>query len=392
MVADRTWVAVERARAELALRHSEERHRIIVESARDYAIITCDAEGRITSWSPGAEAAFGWSTPEAFMQPFAMTFLPEDRASGEPEKELLLAREQGGAPDVRWHARKDGTRIFIDGTTRALKTPNGELQGFLKIGQDVTARRGIEEALRDSEARLRVARDVLEERVRERTSELEELSAQRQLLLERLVTATEEERRRIARELHDELGQHITALRVGLHDARGESLPRLEAIVQRLDQTIDRLTLELRPPVLDHLGLHGAIGSLAEAYAAASGPRIDVHLPAVDGERFSDAIETTIYRVVQEALTNVARHASASRVSVILEREGDALRVIVEDDGQGFDGDGALRGNAARGRFGLLGMRERLALVGGTLDIESQPGSGTAIYARVPLLDPRKSS
>ena len=503
VVADRIWAAVERARAELALRQSEERHRIIVENARDYAIITTDAEGRITSWSPGAETAFGRSTSEALMQPLAIIFLPEDQASGEPEKERRRAREDGGAPDVRWHARKDGTRVFIDGITRALETPNGELQGFLKIGQDVTARRRTEEALRDSEARLqavtnlvpdllwsndesgetdwvnqrgldytgqtfeqtrgfgwldaihpddrhqshesflravqagsqfrheerirsvsgeyrwflvqaeplrnpggrivrwfgaamdiqeqRVARDVLEERVRERTLQLEELSGQRQQLLERLVTATEEERRRIARELHDELGQHITALRVGLHEPRAESLPRLEAIVQRLDQTIDRLTLELRPPVLDHLGLHGAIGSLAEAYAAASGLRIDVHLPAVEGERFSDAIETTIYRVVQEALTNAWKHASASTVSVILEREGDALRIIVEDDGRGFDGDAALRGTAARGRFGLLGMRERLAIVGGTLDIESQPGSGTAIYARVPLVDAAKT-
>ncbi|HEX6096972.1 MAG TPA: CheR family methyltransferase [Thermoanaerobaculia bacterium] len=504
MVADRTWVAVERARAELALRQSEERHRIIVENARDYAIITTDAEGRITSWSPGAEAAFGWSAPEAFMQPLALIFLPEDLASGEPEKERRTARERGGAPDVRWHARKGGARVFIDGITRALETPGGELQGFLKIGQDVTARRRTEEALRDSEVRLqavtnlvpdllwsndpngetdwfnqrwldytgqtieqargsgwldaihpddrgtarenfsravqsgdtlrhehrirsasgesrwflvqaeplrdrqgriirwfgaatdiqeqRVARDVLEERVSERTAQLEELSRQRQQLLERLVDATEEERRRIARELHDELGQHITALRVGLHQPQGESRPRMEAIVQRLDQTIERLTLELRPPVLDHLGLHGAIASLAEAYAAASGMRIDVHMPAVEGERFSDEIETTIYRVVQEALTNVWKHASASTVSVILEREGDGLRMIVEDDGQGFDGGAALFGTAARGRFGLLGMRERLALVQGSLDIESRPESGTTIYARVPLAGAEESS
>ena len=504
MVADRTWAAVERVRAELALERSEERHRIIVESARDYAIITCDMEGRITTWSPGAEVAFGWNEAEACMQPLAITFLPEDRASGAPESELRVALEQGGAPDVRWHARKDGTSVFIDGTTRVLETPEGGRQGFIKIGQDVTVRRRTEEALRESEARLqavtnlvpdllwsndaegrtdwvnqrwpdytghssehalgfkwmeaihpddrdrtreeflravhagnefrheqrissasgeyrwflmraepmrdanhrivrwfgaamdiheqRVARDVLEERVRERTSELEELSRQRQQLLERLVAATEEERGRIARELHDELGQHITALRVGLRDARGESLPRMDAIVQRLDQTIDRLTLELRPPVLDHHGLHGAIGSLAEAYDGSSAPRIDVHLPAADGERFSDAVEITIYRAVQEALTNISKHAAAATVSVILEREGDTLRLIVEDDGKGFDADAALLESAGGGRFGLLGMRERLALVGGTLEVESQPGSGTTIYARVPLAATRKKS
>ncbi len=387
----------ERRKIEEALRASEERHRIIVESARDYAIITTDGDGRITSWSPGAKAVFGWSASEAVTQSIAMTFTPEDRAGGEVEKELETARAHGSAPDVRWHVRKDGSRVFIEGTARALETPGGELRGFLKIGQDVTERRSTEEALRDSEARLQVARDVLEQRVRERTQQLEELSAQRQQLLEQLVTATEEERQRIARELHDELGQHITALRVGLSQPQDESwqdesLARMQTIVQRLDETIDRLTLELRPPVLDHLGLHGAITSLADAYAAASGLRVAVHLPAVEGERFSPKIETTIYRVVQEALTNVLKHAGASTVSVILEREGHSLRMIVEDDGQGFDADAVLTGIAMRGRFGLLGMRERLALVDGSLAIESEAGSGTTIYVRVPLSDDGKPS
>ena len=387
-VGDRTWLALERARAEQALRDSEERHRIIVESARDYAIITTDGGGRITSWSPGAEAVFGWTASEAIAQSIAMTFTPEDRASGEIEKELTTARAHGSAPDVRWHLRKDGARVFIEGTARALEGPGGELRGFLKIGQDVTDRRGTEEALRDSEARLQVAHDVLEERVLERTQQLEGLSVQRQQLLEQLVTATEEERQRIARELHDELGQHITALRMSLSQPQGEALPRMQTIVQRLDETIDRLTLELRPPVLDHLGLHGAITSLVDAYGSASGLRVAVHLPAVEGERFSSKIETTLYRVVQEALTNVLKHAAASTVSVILEREGDSLRLIVEDDGRGFDADSALTGTAMRGRFGLLGMRERLSLVDGSLAIESEQGSGTTIYVRVPLSEP----
>jgi two-component system CheB/CheR fusion protein len=493
-----TFVDVtERKRADDTLRATEERHRIIVEGARDYAIITTDAAGRITSWSPGAEAVFGWTASEAVGQSLDTTFVPEDRESGVPDLERQTAREGGAAPAERWHLRKDGSRVFMEGTMRVLLAATGEVRGFLKIAQDVTERRRTEVALRDSEARLqaiadlvpdllwsndangeagwynqrwleytgqtfeqarglgwlsaihpedrdtsrenlltairagvavrqelriagatgtyrwflvqaeplrnasgeivrwfgaatdvheqRVARDVLEERVAERTQQLEELSRQRQQLLERLVTATEEERRRIARELHDELGQHITALRVGLDEPQGPSLPRMQAIVQRLDETVDRLTLELRPPVLDHFGLHGAITTLAEAYAHSSGIRIDVHLPAVDGERFSDAIETTLYRVAQEALTNVLKHAEATTASIILEREGETLRMIVEDDGRGFDAEGALAGTAARGRFGLIGMRERLALVRGSLAIESEPDSGTTIYVRVPL-------
>ncbi len=186
------------------------------------------------------------------------------------------------------------------------------------------------------------------------------------------------------------MGQHLTALRVVLQtvQASGDGVRRLGSIVDRLDQSVDRLTLELRPPALDHLGLHGAIASLAEVVSATSGVRVDVHLPGVDGERFGDSIETALYRVVQEALTNVWKHSGAKTVSVIVERDPGALRMIVEDDGRGFDGDGALAGEAARGRFGLLGMRERLALVGGSFHIESEPGSGTTIYARVPLPDP----
>jgi two-component system CheB/CheR fusion protein len=496
-----TFVDVtERMRAAAELRATEELRRLIIESARDYAIITTDSEGLITSWSPGAESAFGWTAMEILGQPIAVTFTPEDRAAGEPEKERATAREKDAAPDVRWHMCKDGERVFIDGMTRVLQGLAGEARGFLKVGQDVTERRRTETALRDSEARLqamadlvpdllwsndangtpdwfnqrwleytghtfaearslgwlaaihpddrdasrktfaeairtgvplrqehrirgasgtyrwflvqaeplrnasgeivrwfgaatdiheqRVARDVLEERVGERTRQLEELSGQRQQLLDRLVTAAEEERRRIARELHDELGQHIAVLRVSLDDPHGASLERMQSIVQRLDATIDRLTLELRPPVLDHLGLHGAITTLAEAYAASSGIRIDLHLPAVDGERFSDAIETTIYRAMQETLTNVLKHAEATTASIILERDGDALRMIIEDDGRGFDADQAFAGTIARGRFGLIGMRERLTLVNGSLTIESEPGSGATVYVRVPLKKP----
>ena len=497
-----TFVDVtKRKEAEEALRESEERHRAIVEGAGDYTIVKTDIAGQILSWSPGAEAAFGWTESEALGQSLDMIFTDEDQKAEQPEQERQTARERGTSTDVRWHVRKDGTPVFIDGTLSALLDAKGAPSGFLKIGHDVTQRRKTEEALRDSEARLqavanvvrdlmwsndargatdwvnarwleytgqslesargygwleavhpddrtaslehfrraiesgerlrhehrirnssgeycwflvqaeplrdsagrivrwfgaatdiheqRVQRDVLEERVRERTRQLEDLSVQRQQLLERLVTATEEERQRIARELHDELGQHITALRVGLEAAqkREPSLAGLGTMVQRLDEMVDRLILELRPPALDHLGLHGAITSLAQELSTTSDLRIDVHLPGVEGHRFSDAIETTIYRVLQEALTNMRKHAGASTASVIVECEGAALRMIVEDNGQGFDSEGALDGTVRRGRFGLLGMRERLAMVQGTLHVESQAGSGTAIYVRVPLPD-----
>ena len=144
-----------RREAEEALRQSEERYRAIVETVSDYAIFTTDAEGRIETWPPGAQKVFGWSAEEAEGQLIDMTFTPEDRAIGAPETERMTSKTAGYAPDVRWHLRSDGSRIFIDGASRPLTGPDGTLTGFVKVGQDVTDRRATETALRESEERFR---------------------------------------------------------------------------------------------------------------------------------------------------------------------------------------------------------------------------------------------
>ena len=154
-VAERTWATVERARIESALRESEERFRAIVETATDYAIFTTDAEGRIDIWPKGAELVFGWTAEEAAGRPMEMTYTPEDRAAGVPARERKEAGEHGQTPNVRWHQCKDGSRVFIDGIARRLLGSDGQLQGFVKVGQDVTERRATQEALRESEARFR---------------------------------------------------------------------------------------------------------------------------------------------------------------------------------------------------------------------------------------------
>lgn len=154
-VAERLWAAVEHARAQAALRASEARYRAIVEEAADYAIFTTDAQRRIDSWPPGAEAVFGWTPEEAIGQPLDITFTPEDRAKGEVEKVFGAARETGFSPNIRWHLRKDGRRVFIEGSARALHGVDGAFRGVLKIGQDVTERRATEAALGESEERFR---------------------------------------------------------------------------------------------------------------------------------------------------------------------------------------------------------------------------------------------
>ncbi|SOU08587.1 putative sensory HWE histidine kinase of a two component system [Xanthomonas arboricola pv. fragariae] len=139
--AERTWEALERARAQGALLESEERYRVILESALDYAIFTTDTRGHIQTWPPGAEAVFGWTAEEAIGQHIAMTFVAEDRLTGVPQREIEQAHYTGGAPNVRWHQCKDGRHVFIEGATRPLRNGSAEPLGYLKIGQDVTRRR-----------------------------------------------------------------------------------------------------------------------------------------------------------------------------------------------------------------------------------------------------------
>jgi len=510
-----------RRRMEEALRDSEERNRLIVEGARDYAILTTDTGGRVTGWSPGAEAVYGWPAGEVIGQDVAITFTPEDRAGGVPEEERATAREQGWAPDVRWHLRRDGARVFIDGTSRALFGEDATLRGFLKVGQDVTERRQTEDALRESEERFRAVADLvpdllwsndpggmvtwynrrwmeytgqtlgealgegwtgalhpddrgaslrtfhaavaagqslrhelrirgadgdyrwfllqarpvrdadggvtgwfgaatdihelrkalellrelnltLEERVAQRTHQLaaanrelrvemrqrEAAEGVRRDLLRQVVTTEEDERRRISREMHDQMGQRVTALLLGLkaleREAGAQGVEPLRRLADGIARDVQSMALQLRPPALDSLGLVPAVQDHMEEWSRRFGIRCDFHAAGVAGERLPPEIETTVYRVVQEGLTNVLKHAAATRVSLVLERRRGMLSAILEDDGRGFEVDAVLASPEKARRLGIRGMRERVALLGGELQIESSPGGGTTLYIRLP--------
>jgi PAS domain S-box-containing protein len=208
-------------------------------------------------------------------------------------------------------------------------------------------------------------------------------------LLARLVFAQEDERRRIAREMHDQFGEQLTSLnhliaslkdacrdQTGLH----ERLDRLEAVAQQLDRDVDHLVWELRPTALDDLGLRAALANYMQDWSGRVGITAELHTSGLLEDRLASEAETALYRIAQEALTNVAKHSDASNVDVILERRADHVLLIVEDDGVGFDPGEA--GSAGRG-FGLLGMQERAALVGATLQIESAAGKGTTILVRM---------
>lgn len=216
--------------------------------------------------------------------------------------------------------------------------------------------------------------------------------AEREALRHQLLQAEEEERRRLSRELHDEAGQHLTALGLGLQAlsdiaVAGSEVDRRATQLRELASTLGRelhaIAVRLRPKVLDDFGLEAALTSYAEEWSRQSGIRIDVHAPQ-NAERLPGATESAIYRVVQEALTNIARHSGATHASLVLERRDGQLVLVVEDDGRGFDAERDSRSTAAPG-LGLLGVRERVALLGGTVSVESEPGSGTSLFVRLPI-------
>jgi two-component system, chemotaxis family, CheB/CheR fusion protein len=359
-----TFVEItKRLRAEKDLRRSREEleHRVtertselsratsmlqaIIDSS-PISIIAFDRERNVITWNPSAERMFGITAAAALGKP-----LPEFANTA-----VLFDLFNGSTPrtyETIFH-RADGSPFSVSVCPAPLLAPDGTVYAVMGLLQDTTDRNRMEQ--------------------------------ERDKLLRRIVSSQEEERQRIARELHDVLGQHLTALKVGLEALlpASDSIERMKEIVSDLDRSVDRLTLELRPPALDDVGLAGAISSLLDQFSTASGIRADLHTTGTETERLPSPIETSLYRVLQEALTNVWKHASAKSVSVIVERNPQQVQLIIEDDGRGFEVSDA-PDDIARGRFGLLGITERVSLVGGTFNVESTPGKGTTLYVRVPL-------
>jgi signal transduction histidine kinase len=244
---------------------------------------------------------------------------------------------------------------------------------------------------------------VVADMTAQKRAELERLR-----LLRRLSDAQEEVQSRIARELHDQVGQTVTGLSLGLKtleralgdrdisSSKATAAGRaddpistvlwLQGLTAEIGRDIHRAAADLRPTALDDLGLPGALRTLAADWSARTGIRVEVQLIGEAG-RFSTQVETATYRIVQEALTNVVKHAAAATVSVVLERRGSELRILIEDDGLGFDCDDVPALDRGRPRLGLVGIRERLLHLGGALQVEATPGAGTTLFVTIPLSD-----
>ena len=342
---------------------SEEQLGAIVDSAMD-AIISVDQAQRIVLFNRAAEEVFGVRRAEALGSPLER-FIPA-RFRGAHHAHVdkfgrtgVTSRRMGDVTTL-WALRADGHEFPIEASISQAGAAGAHY--YTVILRDITRRKEYEDALKASQRELR------------------ELSA-------RVLEAREEEKARIARELHDELGQLLTALKMDLGWLR-ERLPQdlqprateMSALLDRTVTSTRRISADLRPMMLDDLGLADAAAWLVDDFAKRSGVTCRIDLPEEIPE-VSKAVGTAVYRAIQESLTNIARHSGAKSAWVVLAVEDGTMQVEVEDDGRGFAPEDLAKARS----LGLKGMRERIAFLGGSLDIARAPRGGTRLRLRVPV-------
>jgi PAS domain S-box-containing protein len=344
--------------AEEALKKSEEMLRGLFESAPD-TVVVIDQHGEIVSVNGQVKSMFGYNAGDVIGKSI-ITLIPEAtqlRGLWSDPENSSSSTPTGVELDGR---RRDGTVFPIDITLNPMK---GATNVVIAIVRDISRRRLAEEALRDYADRL-------------------------QALSRRLMEVQELERRKIALELHDEIGQVLTGLKLTLEvttrlpvNELGNSLNQARGLVNELMARVRNLSLDLRPAILDDFGLLPTLLWHFEHYTAQTQVKVNFKHSGLEKRRFSPDVETSAYRLVQEALTNVARHANVREVTVRVWTQPETLSIEVEDAGRGFD----LKSVAGRETSGLAGMRERATLLGGQLRIDSQVGEGTKLVAEFDL-------
>lgn len=345
--------------------HSEARSLMasIVESSDD-GIIGLTPGGTVVSWNSGAERLLGYSAGEAKGQPIAMLNPPAKK----DELLKVIERIRNGEHIEGYETvllRKDGEKIDASVTISPITSDSGVIIGTSAIIRDISERKMVQEELGKSNEQLRD-------------------------LYRRLQSAREEERTRIAREIHDEFGQTLTALKFDLSWMEKRLSPEQTPIIQKIESmskiigmaihSIKKLSTDLRPGILDDFGLHAAIEWQAEEFESRTGKKCKVVLDVNDFNIDSD-VSTAIFRILQETLTNIMRHASANRVELQLREEPGELIFMVRDDGKGLN----LNEVNATQSYGLLGIQERAYSLGGTAEITSSPGRGTTVCVRLPV-------
>ena len=356
-------------------KQSDDLFRLLVDSVRDYAIFVLSPDGHVLTWNAGAKALKGYDKEEIIGKHFSTFYSQEAVESGWPARELVMAEKEGRFADEGWRIRKDGSSFWASVIITALRDSTGRLSGFAKVTQDMTERREAAERIQElnRELRARVAQLDESKRVIElRTIELQNLSS-------RVLSIQDEERRRIARDLHDDVGQQLTGLKMLL-----DSEKHFEASKMAHDciSTVRNLSYLLHPPLLDETGLRAALYWFIEGLIKRSNMDISLVISPQGFPRLTTEIETTIFRVIQEALTNVFRHAQSDRARVEIEKQSNWITVRVRDYGKGVPPQMSV--SDPKLGVGVAGMRERLRQFGGDLSVKrSEPG--TLVEARIPL-------
>src|SRR5437667_812764 len=365
-------MTTERRQAEQAARESEQRYRTLLENAPEAILVHQD--GRWILANRAALKLLHAARVEQLVgRPTLDIVHPDYRAVVRERIEREFATGEPAPLLEQQFIAVDGTVLDVE--VVGIPITLAGRQGGQIIVRDITERRQAEQAVRERQAEVRRSRERLE------------------ALSQRLLKVQENERRLIARELHDQIGQALTAVKLNLESLRSgrraKAFPLDEsvAIVEQLMEAVRSMSLELRPSVLDDLGLAAALRWYADRQGRRAGlaVRVRTQLPT---ERLASDLETACFRVAQEAITNVARHAGAKRVEVDARAEDGTLDLTVRDDGTGFDVAAVRGGTTAEGSIGLDGMEERVRLLGGDFRIDSQPGTGTTVGARFPLTEP----
>lgn len=363
---------------------SDELFRLLIESVQDYAIFLLNPSGIVITWNDGAERIKGYKAGEIIGQHFSRFYTQEARESHWPDRELEIASEQGRFSDEGWRVRKDGTMLWASVTITALRRPGGELRGFSKVTRDLTERRALEERtqelnkeLRNRMAQLAESRSQLELR----TLELQRLSTQ-------LLRIQDEERRRIARELHDDLGQQLAALKMhldmGIQRTRSPEISQASDLADVAISKVRNMSYLLHPPLLDESGLLPAIHWFVDGFKKRSTLNISLDSKPSSFPRLSKEIETTIFRIVQECITNVYRHSGSPDARIEIHQQPDRVTVRVRDFGKGIEMNTTTGMVPVPTGAGIGGMRERLKQFGGDLRvIRAEPG--TLVEANIPL-------
>jgi PAS domain S-box-containing protein len=330
--------------------------------ASPLAIVALDCADRVTMWNPAAEHIFGWQADEVLGRP--LPFVPPDR---ELEYRAFREEELNGqsriGSEVR-RLRKDGQAVDISIWTAPVRDRDGAIRSTIGILADISESKRAKEQSQEQAERLRV-------------------------LSRRLLEVQELERRHLARELHDEIGQILTGLQLSLETSlrrEGEelraNLAEGQRLVKDLTARVRDLSLRLRPTMLDDLGLLPALLWHLERYTAQTKIHVSFEHRGLERRLHPPEVETAAYRIIQEALTNIARHAGVREARVRLWRDRDRLVLRIEDQGRGFDTPAVLSGDHSSG---LSGMHERAVLLGGHLTVASRPGSGTLVHAELPF-------